>query len=120
VRVLPAVLLALHGLAHLPGFLSAWRLAALEELPYSTHVLAGRLHVGDAGARVLGTLWLLTALAFWLAADLVMLDRTGWVPLILGAGTVSLLLCALGLPETRIGLALNVALLAALLSLGLH
>ncbi len=117
-RVLPAVLLALHGLAHLPGFLTPWRLATLEGLPYTTRVLAGRVDVGAGGARMLGVLWLLTALAFWLAADLAVLGRGGWGTLALAACAVSFVLCVLGLPEARLGLALNAAMLAALLLMG--
>jgi hypothetical protein len=118
VRVLPAVLLALHGLAHLPGFLGPWRLVARADLPYATYGLAGRVHLGAAGARALGVMWLLTALAFWVAADLFILGRAGWVPLTLGASTVSLALCATSLPETRAGLVLDAVLLALLLLLG--
>ncbi len=118
VRVLPAVLLALHGLAHLPGFLGSWRLVARADLPYGTHGLASGVHVGAAGERALGVMWLLTALAFWAAADLFVLGRAGWVPLTLGASTVSLALCGAGLPETRVGLWLNAGLLTLLLLLG--
>ena len=35
-RYLLAVLLLVHGVAHLPGFLVAFRLASFPELPYRT------------------------------------------------------------------------------------
>ena len=36
------VLLLLHGIAHLPGFLSGWQLVTLAELPHLTALLGGR------------------------------------------------------------------------------
>lgn len=63
-----AFLLAAHGVAHLVGFVSSWKLATLAELPYKTTVFSVRVDVGEAGARVMGVLWLLAALAFLVAA----------------------------------------------------
>jgi hypothetical protein len=57
------VLIALHGLAHLVGFAAP---------------LAGRLDLGDAGIRVVGVLWLLLAVALWVAAAL--MSRSWRVP----------------------------------------
>ncbi len=59
-----AVILFGHGVAHLPGFLVAWRLATLSELPHRTTVLANSVNVGERGIRVVGVLWLIAALAF--------------------------------------------------------
>ena len=64
-RFVLAILLVAHGVAHLVGVVSSWKLAVLPELPYKTVVLSGRVDVGDAGIRVMGVLWLLAALAFW-------------------------------------------------------
>ena len=49
--MLASFLLA-HGVAHLVGFVSSWKLATLAELPYKTTVFSGRVDVGDAGIRV--------------------------------------------------------------------
>ena len=68
-RFVLAFFLLAHGVAHLVGFVSSWKLATLAELPYKTTVFSGRIDVGDAGIRVLGVLWLLTALAFLIAAS---------------------------------------------------
>ena len=35
-----------HGVAHLVGFVSSWKLATLAELPYKTTVLSSRIDVG--------------------------------------------------------------------------
>ena len=57
-----ALLLVGHGLAHLPGFLVAWRLRELPMLPYTTTILGGHFDVGALGARLLGLGWLLAGL----------------------------------------------------------
>jgi hypothetical protein len=109
-----AVVLGVHGVAHLPGFVSSWRLAALPALPYKTTIFAGRLDVGDAGIRLVGLLWLLAAAGCLAGAAALALHagwalRAVWITL-----TASLILCASGWPEARIGLWVNVALLAVL------
>ena len=109
-----ALLLAAHGVAHLPGFVSAWRLAPIAELPYHTDVLAGHLHVGDAGMRALGALWLLAALAFLAASLGALLRQPWWEPVALVAALASLLLCALEWPAARLGVPVNLAVLAVL------
>ena len=76
-RFVLAFLLLAHGVAHLVGFVSSWKLATLAELPYKTTVFSGRVDVGDAGIRVMGVLWLLAALAFLVAA-IAVATETGW------------------------------------------
>jgi hypothetical protein len=56
-RFVLAFLLVAHGVAHLVGFVSSWKLATLAELPDKTAVFLGRVDVGDAGIRVMGVLW---------------------------------------------------------------
>jgi hypothetical protein len=109
-RLALAVLLVAHGVAHLVGFVSSWNLATLAELPYKTVVFSGRVDVGDAGIRVMGVLWLLAALAFLVAAFAVATE-TGWaVRFTLAAVIASLILCVVGWPDARIGVAVNVGL----------
>jgi hypothetical protein len=109
-RLALAVLLVAHGVAHLVGFVSSWKLATLAELPYKTVVFSGRVDVGDAGIRVMGVLWLLAALAFLVAAFAVATE-TGWaVRFTLAAVIASLILCVVGWPDARIGVAVNVGL----------
>jgi len=109
-RFVLAFFLLAHGVAHLVGFVSSWKLATLAELPYKTTVFAGRVDVGDAGIRVMGVLWLLAALAFLVAAFAVATE-TGWaVRVTLAAVTASLILCVVGWPDARIGVAVNVGL----------
>jgi len=59
INVLAAIYLIVHGLIHLIGFVTNFQIAEIEEITYSTTVLAGRLEIGDVGTRVLGIAWLL-------------------------------------------------------------
>ena len=113
-RFVLAFLLVAHGIAHLVGFVSSWKVATLAEVPYKTTVFSGHLDVGDAGIRVMGLLWLLAALAFLITAVGVATE-TGWaVRFTLVAVIASLLLCVAGWPDARIGVAVNVGLLLLL------
>jgi len=116
-RFVLALLLVAHGVAHLVGFVSSWKLATLAELPYKTTVLAGRVDVGDAGIRMMGVLWLLATLALLVAAFGVAAEA-GWAGrFTLAAVTASVILCVVGWPDARIGVAVNVGL-ALLLAIG--
>jgi hypothetical protein len=113
-RFVLAFFLLAHGVAHLVGFVSSWKLAALAELPYKTTVFSGRVDVGDAGIRVMGVLWLLAALAFLVAA-IAVATEAGWAVRFTVAGvTASLMLCLAGWPDARIGVAVNVGLVLLL------
>jgi hypothetical protein len=109
-RIAVAVLMLVHAVAHLPGFLVSWQLATFAELPYKTTLLAGRLPVGDRGMQVVGVVWLLLALGF-AASSLGALARLPWWTVVASvATTVSFVLCVLAWPDTRFGVAVNVAL----------
>ncbi|MGO9584383.1 MAG: hypothetical protein ACLP36_16460, partial [Acidimicrobiales bacterium] len=58
-----AVLLVVHGLVHLLGFVVPWRLASFAGFPHRTDVLSGA-DVGTTGARILGVFWLVACLGF--------------------------------------------------------
>ena len=65
----------------------------------------------------MGVLWLLAALAFLVAA-IAVATETGWaVRFTLAAVIASLILCVVGWPDARIGVAVNVGL-ALLLAIG--
>ena len=116
-RFVLAFVIAAHGIAHLVGFISSWRLATLAELPYKTTIFSGRLDVGDAGIRVIGVLWLLAALAF-LIGPIAVTTEASWAGRFLFAAVIaSTLLCVAGWPDARIGLAVNLGL-ALVLAIG--
>lgn len=108
-RIALAILLALHGLAHLVGFAVPWRIA--KSAPYSTTLLSGHVDLGHAGIRAYGILWLLLAIAFMLAAAGAATDRAEWIPLAIGASIASLALSVLSWPDSRIGVPVNLAIL---------
>ena len=113
-RITLAVLMVLHGIAHLPGFLNEWRLANMEGISYRTTILAGRLDLGDGGIRVVGALWLLAAIAFLVTGVAALGNASWWLP---AAGWVaggSLLLSLVELPDARVGVLVNVVILAGL------
>jgi hypothetical protein len=114
-RFVLAAVLAAHGVAHLVGFVSSWKLATLAELPYKTTVFAGRFDLGDAGIRVYGALWLLAAVAMWIAAIAIGTAASGAMRLTMFALVASLALCIAGWPDSRIGVAVNVAFLIFLI-----
>lgn len=94
----------------------SWKLAPVDEMPYSTTLLAGRVDVGDAGIRAVGVLWLLAALTFAAAAFGTWTARAGWLPLALGCALVSLCLSVPAGPAPRIGVGVNLVILAWLLA----
>lgn len=113
-KILLAGLMILHGIAHGVGFMGAWRLG--KDIPYKTTVLAGRLDLGDSGIRVMGVLWLLAGIAFVLAGVAAMMNRVEWTSFAFLITLVSFGLCVVELPEAKVGLALNVVLIVALLT----
>jgi hypothetical protein len=116
-RILLALFIGLHAIAHLVGFAGSWRLAVPEGIPYRTTVLAGRLDLGDCGIRALGILWLLAAIAFLVAATGVMASTSWWMTATIGVAIGSLGLCLLEWPQARIGAVVNVGLIAIVMLL---
>jgi 2-hydroxy-6-oxonona-2,4-dienedioate hydrolase len=117
-RIALSLFLALHGVAHLVGFLAPWGLilssGAGTPLPDPHLLLGGRVVVGDTAARGLGVLWLGIGMAFAVVAFGVW-RRAPWaIPAFAGVTLASLLLCAAWWPVTRIGAALNALLLLGL------
>ena len=115
-RIALAFLMTLHGIAHLVGFVGSWQLAGPEsDIPYKTTLLSGRLHLGGAGVRAMGMFWLFAAVAFMLAAVGALTNQAWWILGAFGTALFSLMLCIVALPETRVGIGVNLVLLALLL-----
>lgn len=113
-RVALIGLLVVHGIAHLPGFAVPWQLITSTELPYRTTILAGRIDIGDAGARAVGLAWAIAAAAFLALAWSLWAGLPWTRTLIACAVAFSLVLCAAGWPDARIGVAANILILAML------
>jgi hypothetical protein len=107
-----AVVLALHGVIHLIGFVSPWRIASVEGFAYRTTILGSAQDVGDVGVRLIGLVWLGLTFGF-LAAGYAVWRRKPWAVGLTGVfAIVSLIVCVAGLPETAAGVAIDVLILA--------
>ena len=112
IEIIVAIVLFVHAVAHLVGFIVPWRMATFEEIPYKTTLLGGMLNVGVVGIRIVGILWLVTALSFVATGILVLQSHPMWQLITLYLAAFSLLLCILGWPDSKIGVFVNVVILA--------
>ena len=115
IRIVLMIVLIVHGLIHLIGFVVPWRLVTIEGMAYKTTLLAGGLNVGDTGMRAVGLLWLLLALGFVVAGGGVVTGQSWWRMLALGVTVLSLVVTILGLPDSPFGVLINLIILAYLL-----
>lgn len=110
-----AIIMTLHGFAHLVGFLVPWQVGPVGG-SYKTTLLAGQVDVGSAGIRAVGVFWLAGALGFWAAAAGAAGGRAWWVPVALATAMYSLAMSLIDWPDARVGVFVNLALLGALLA----
>lgn len=106
-RIVLAVLLGLHGVAHLAGFLKAWA-------PTRTTIFGDRIDLGVSWIKFVGLAWLILALAFGAAGIATLAGMSGWPTFAFAVTGASLVLCLLQLPETKFGVVLNLGLLAVM------
>jgi hypothetical protein len=104
VRFLVASFLLWHGVAHVVGFRAAFWAPSEATLGW-----------GQLGGHVLGVIWLLLALGYAASAGLLVWQSSHWSNVALVVTLGSALLCGSFLPDARIGLFVDLALLAALL-----
>jgi hypothetical protein len=100
-----------HGFAHIVGFLVSWKLVEDKESPYKTTILGGKLDLEDTGIRILGILWLLLGMAFFLMTYGVIAETVWWRTATFYVTYISLFLSILNLPDTKYGLMANILLL---------
>jgi len=113
-RFLLAFALLVHGIAHGVGFAVPWRLVASPTAAYTTSLLDGRIAAGELGIKIVGLLWLAVGLGFVIAASGVAV-RAAWSPSVVATlAAASLALSVLGLPDSRLGIPINLALLLGL------
>lgn len=118
-RIAIALAMVLHGAAHLVGLAESWQWSMTEAVPYKTTVFNGRVDLGRAGIRAVGLVWLLAALVFGLAAAGAVMRTDWWTQMAMMAAIGSLILSLAWLPEARIGVPVNVVLIATL-AIGRH
>jgi hypothetical protein len=109
-RIIVAVLLAVHGAIHLLGFLQAWKLAALPQLGGRTLI-----PLSDLGARVVGVGWAGAAALLLVAAALRLgQQRAWWMPAAVGV-VLSQALIVLHWPDAWAGTAANLLVAVAVI-----
>jgi hypothetical protein len=109
-RIVVALLLTIHGLAHLVGFRAAFWATA----PQPGRLLGGLLGLGLLGHRVLGVVWLLVALGFLAVSALFVARSPAWSSVAVWVTLASALMCALFWPDAKLGLLIDVGVLLAL------
>lgn len=113
-RFIIGLVLIAHGLAHRVGFVTTWRIGPGKNAPYNTTVLNGFVDLGEIGIRAMGILWLVAGLAF-VAAGIGVTVAAAWGGIVtLDAAMFSLILGIIGWPDSRVGVFINVAILAYL------
>lgn len=106
-----SIILLGHGIVHVLGTVVYFELAEVAEFPYKTTLLGGAVNVGDAGMRVFGALWGVTAIGFVIAVGAVLTDWEHW-PLLIGAvAVVSLTLTVLDYTVAYAGIVVNLGIL---------
>jgi len=108
-----AAILALHGLVHVLGFVSVWRIGG-GTFPMSPTLLAS-LDPDGPVMRLAGVLWLVPAVAFAAAAAGLVFDGPWWRVLVAPAAVTSLLLCIAWWSDAKVGAAFDLAILVGLL-----
>ena len=109
--ILPIILLV-HGFAHLVGFMVSWKIGNLKDPPYRTTLFNGKINIGDRGIRIFGVVWLVVGVLFFIDATMVVFQLNGWKLFLIVISILSLLICVLGLPDSKIGIIVNICILA--------
>jgi len=113
-KIVVSALFTLHGLVHLIGFFVNWKIIAVEDIPYSTTVLAHKIEVGATGIRIIGLLWVVVA-GLWIAAGVgLMVLAPWWLAMTIVALLFSTVMCILGWPEAKFGLLFNIVIVVFL------
>lgn len=109
-----AVFLFIHAAAHAVGFLSVSGVVDIEDTDGRPSILLSRFEKGHPVMWVASILWL-AALGLFVVAGIGVLsgaERT--VPMLIGATSLSAVLCAVWYREVPFGIAANVLVVAAI------
>ena len=107
-----AILILLHGLIHIIGVITFWKLG-LHDM-YSTKILGGALDIGERSMYVLGFFWLVVTVAYAGVAYGMFADLEWWRTSLAAVTAGSLVLTILGWKDTVVGTAFNVVTLIVL------
>lgn len=114
VAILLGIVIAAHGLIHIMGFITQWRIATIEGLDYRATILHGRINLGSTGIRIEGLFWLPPIIGFVTSALGLVLGRSWWRRVLLVTTLFSLVICILGWPQTQLCVYVNFGSLAVL------
>jgi hypothetical protein len=110
-RIVLAILMAGHGIAHLPGFLVSWQLRSFPDMAYRTTIFGASLDVGEVGTRLIGAVWLAAGVSFIVLAGATLTRAAWWRPIAYVLIVLSTVLCLVGWPDARLGLVANAVIL---------
>jgi hypothetical protein len=111
-----AVLMGLHGVAHLAGTSDSFTKAADGE---SVDYLAGAWTLSDPTLlRAVGVVWALVGTAFVFVAAITWMGRPGWPRSLAAVSALSLIVVVIALWSSVVGVVIDVALLAVALRAG--
>lgn len=110
-----ALLLILHGFAHLPGVLGSWKLKTFDDVSFQPNALL--TDASDTTVFLLGVVWLMAAIGFLVAGVSMLVHYDWWPHIALRAVVTSLIPTTLWNEDARIGLMLNIALLIVILGI---
>ena len=113
-KIIAAIVLALHGLIHFMGTFAYLRILEVPSLPYKTVVLGGRIDLGEVGTGVFGVLWFVAAIGFVTVSIAMLLNRSWWRLALLAVTLLSLVVTILDLSLAFAGVVFNVVILLAL------
>lgn len=105
-RILFAFIMGIHGLIHLMGFTKEWQLAEIEQLTGRTLI-----PLSDSSGKIVGLLWLLTALIFVVTAVGYLMKKEWWWMLAFAGLILSQLLIILYWQDARAGTVANIIIL---------
>ncbi len=108
-----ALLLILHGFAHLPGVLGAWKLKTFDDVSFQPNAIF--TDASDTTVFLLGIVWFMAAIGFVVAGISVLVHYDWWPHIALRAVVTSLIPTILWNEDARIGLVLNIGLLIVVL-----
>ncbi|GAB3949615.1 hypothetical protein GCM10028805_26160 [Spirosoma harenae] len=109
-RYLFVLLLLIHGLIHVLGFVNQWVLDLGSQLSGKSLFL-----VSEETSKVLGVLWLLAGLSFLLAAAAYWLQRDWWLSVAIVSTLLSQALIIVYWPDAKAGTVANILLAIVLL-----
>ena len=112
--IIAYIVLVLHGLIHLMGTVAYMKLVDIQQLPYKTTVLGGRLDLGSRGTAVYGLLWAVAAIGFIVSTIAMISGWEWWQPVLLGITIFSLILTALDWKVAYAGVIVNIIILGVL------